>query len=117
LDNRDRIVEFPQQRYTLANAAFKIKRTLGQGVLYPVRKIHLRGVDFDSQELVSWLAVSIQLTTCQHSGADRRENTEDTEDNREENKRTAPRHDIRESELIVTKEIVMTTSGVVNKQV
>jgi hypothetical protein len=58
LDNRDQIVEFPQQRYTLANAASKTKRILGQGVLSPVRKIYLRGVDFDSQELVSY----------QHSG-------------------------------------------------
>jgi hypothetical protein len=33
------LVEFP----TLANAASKTKRTLGQGVLSPVRKIYLRG--------------------------------------------------------------------------
>jgi hypothetical protein len=42
LDNRDRIVEFPQQRYTLAKAASKTRRTLGQGVLSAVRKIYLR---------------------------------------------------------------------------
>jgi hypothetical protein len=38
--NRGRIVEFPQQRNTLTNVASKVKRTLGQGVLYPVRKIY-----------------------------------------------------------------------------
>jgi hypothetical protein len=40
----------------LTNAVSKIKRTLGQGVLSPVWKIYLRGVDFDSQ-----------LVSCQHS--------------------------------------------------
>jgi hypothetical protein len=46
--NRDWIVEFPQQRDTLTIAASKIKRILGQGVLYPVWKIHLKGVDLNS---------------------------------------------------------------------
>jgi hypothetical protein len=46
--NKGRIVEFPQQRDTLTNAVSKTKRTLGQGVPYPARKIYLRGVNFDS---------------------------------------------------------------------
>jgi hypothetical protein len=54
--NRNSIVEFPQQRDTLTNTASKIKRTLRQGVLYPARKIHLRGVDFGNQELLSQLS-------------------------------------------------------------
>jgi hypothetical protein len=58
--NRGRIVEFPQQRDTLTNVVSKMKRTLGQGVLSPVRKVYLRGVDFNSQKLVSKLAVTIQ---------------------------------------------------------
>jgi hypothetical protein len=47
--NRGRIVEFTQQRDTLTTAASKVKRTLGQGVLYTGRKIYVRGVDLDSQ--------------------------------------------------------------------
>jgi hypothetical protein len=47
LDNRDRIVEFPQQCYMLANAASKTKRTLGQVVLSLVREALLKKVDFD----------------------------------------------------------------------
>jgi hypothetical protein len=38
------------------------------------------------------------------------------QDRQRRDPRTAPRHDVRGSELIV-KEIVMTTSGVVNKRV
>jgi hypothetical protein len=38
--NRARIVQVPQQRDMLTNAASKVKRALGQGVLYPVRKIY-----------------------------------------------------------------------------
>jgi hypothetical protein len=43
LTNRGRIVEFPQKRDMLTNVVSKIKRTLGQGVLYPVLKIYLSG--------------------------------------------------------------------------
>jgi hypothetical protein len=64
LHNRDRIVEFPQQRYTLANAELKTNITLGQGVLSLVREALLKKVDFDSERRVrgqiSEIAVSIQ---------------------------------------------------------
>jgi hypothetical protein len=65
LDNRHRIVEFLQQRYMLANAELKTKRTFGQGILSPLRAL-LKGADFDSQEQSEWepsiqqLAVSFQ---------------------------------------------------------
>jgi hypothetical protein len=36
--NKGLTVEFPQQLDMLTNAASKIKRTLGQGVLYPVSR-------------------------------------------------------------------------------
>jgi hypothetical protein len=80
LRQQRRIVEFPQQRYMLANAASKTKRTLGQGVLSLARKIYF---DFDSQEQ---LAVSIQEQTNRLKRDHRTGNRRD--------QRTAPRHDI-----------------------
>jgi hypothetical protein len=63
LDNGDRIVEFPQQRYMLAKAASKTKRTLGQGVLSLVREDLLKRVDFDSQEQ-SAQEIQVKFSQC-----------------------------------------------------
>jgi hypothetical protein len=70
----------------LANPASKTKRTLGEGVLSLVRKNYLRGVDFDSQELVR---VSVSIQERQKKTEQRRDQT------------AAPSQDIRGSELIV----------------
>jgi hypothetical protein len=81
-----------------------------EGVLYLVRVYLLKDVDLDSQESVANSQVSYeklvrvnnqpvtksQSVGCQHS-----------EDRKHQ--RTAPRRDIRRSEPIVTRRIVMTT--------